>query len=1176
MYSFLSVLLAGFTILSSLLIGPSLGGNGAGGESGGAVGDGSAIEAVLPTEQSTDGIVFLEGANGTYTVRGYEGEASEVVIPEYYNGKQVTRIKSGAFKGNKSITSVTLPDSITEISSSAFNGCINLKSIKLGSHVTKIGAAAFLNCLSLESIDLPASVAKIGVSAFMANISLENINIPAGVDFVGANAFTSCPELTIWCEAESAGKVWSPYWNSDPRPVSWAGAEPELPEIDEPGIDTPPEDFPTLNPEFIGAFEPEAIGPAMYPTIKCARDAVLFVAYTAPVSNNALYVQGVNNIKFLGEEYFGEFYIYVYEIDTTNLPTGIPIMATAQHTDENFETVNNYFGLTVVESSDYPGGDYPGGEGGEEKPDEPYMDPYFVGLYDADNGSLIADWIFTYPGKSMKIYMLFANAYPEYAYLDYNGMPTSYEVVEGYADGEVYVDGERYYAMAFDVEPIYEEGEYAPIFGFINGDNEEYQSYRFTVDDGMDAPGGEMPEFIGAFEPEAIGPMWDATIKYAYDARLFVAFTSPVSNLTLSSWEGGYWTPIEDYSTGEFHIYVFELNTTLMPTDTPIDIMVQHGTSGFDIMTHSFTLTVVSGGDYPGGDYPGGEGGEEEGIRWPNVLGTSVLGQMEWGDIAHIPAGEGAVVDIYFGFEFDVLRVIGQGDFYGTDLNFSVRNEKEYFIVSVDCFACEYAYKIGVEYALANGEMGYAYIGVEPSVDFEGGEGGENYPDVPEISEMPEFLGAYTDLDSSNVYDRIELDFGTSAATVYFKFSKEVVPGYVSAPMLNAAVMFADYDAEGNFVVAISVNPHMPCEDFLYFEYTFSEYMIQGSQGINVFVKAPELPKFLGITYDGSYGYTDTISVVQGEIPRVTFVFDGEVYAYDLVEEIGVTVAYSPECYYDGVYYYVTFMIDTGTANRFSEGTNTLTLRYSSMYGDESGEAVMTLNLTVARLIKVLNRDTGEDVTYENSNGYHAYAKGGKLNLIFVYNVLPSEVRFYNSMGINPDEYVCGAVYEYDESLGGYPVYFELSGLRSDKCSVTMRDTYENTFPGEDDCHNAFIIEADMTDGKEPNLLGVSYDGYTISGYELVLERFFYGDVYIIMEGLGDRSYIDVDLYADGKYEVSWGGSVSYNSELGAYVVTSAAFAEYPMNSSGYGPYTYEARVYINAVDYFSFSVTVL
>lgn len=69
------------------------------------------------------------GALVGYEVTGYNGTATEAVIPSTHEGEDVVRIADGAFKGNTSVTSVTIPVTVIEINGEAFSGCTALTEV---------------------------------------------------------------------------------------------------------------------------------------------------------------------------------------------------------------------------------------------------------------------------------------------------------------------------------------------------------------------------------------------------------------------------------------------------------------------------------------------------------------------------------------------------------------------------------------------------------------------------------------------------------------------------------------------------------------------------------------------------------------------------------------------------------------------------------------------------------------------------------------------------------------------------------------------------------------------------------------------------------------------------------------------------------------------------------------
>ena len=75
----------------------------------------------------------------------------------------------------KTITTITISNTITKIHDRAFYGCINLTEIIGLENVTEIGICAFEICTSLEKIILP-NCKKIGNAAFRYCTNLKTIN----------------------------------------------------------------------------------------------------------------------------------------------------------------------------------------------------------------------------------------------------------------------------------------------------------------------------------------------------------------------------------------------------------------------------------------------------------------------------------------------------------------------------------------------------------------------------------------------------------------------------------------------------------------------------------------------------------------------------------------------------------------------------------------------------------------------------------------------------------------------------------------------------------------------------------------------------------------------------------------------------------------------------------------
>lgn len=101
----------------------------------------------------------------------YEGTDSVVVIPD-----GVEKIGEKAFYGNKTITEVSMPDSVLSIEKDAFEECIKLKIVKFSGKLERIESSAFRKCKALTEAVLPETLSYIGYSAFAGCAKLKVIS----------------------------------------------------------------------------------------------------------------------------------------------------------------------------------------------------------------------------------------------------------------------------------------------------------------------------------------------------------------------------------------------------------------------------------------------------------------------------------------------------------------------------------------------------------------------------------------------------------------------------------------------------------------------------------------------------------------------------------------------------------------------------------------------------------------------------------------------------------------------------------------------------------------------------------------------------------------------------------------------------------------------------------------
>lgn len=116
---------------------------------------------------------FKKREDGSLIITGYKGDRIEIAVPPKIGKSVVTAIADEVFtpyhggvikKTNgwflRTITAVTLPESIVEIGAEAFCYCAALKEVNIPRSVTKIGERAFSNCEKLTVIVTPGSYAE--------------------------------------------------------------------------------------------------------------------------------------------------------------------------------------------------------------------------------------------------------------------------------------------------------------------------------------------------------------------------------------------------------------------------------------------------------------------------------------------------------------------------------------------------------------------------------------------------------------------------------------------------------------------------------------------------------------------------------------------------------------------------------------------------------------------------------------------------------------------------------------------------------------------------------------------------------------------------------------------------------------------------------------------------------
>ena len=170
------------------------------------------------TTSEYPGIVFINDYDDNFSVSGYTGDDSVLVVPETVYKKNVTRFDEKALWRNSVVESVIMNDIMTKVKQRAFYGCENLSyvyyskkleiiddsafsynssicSAFLGNTVIRqLGSNAYLNCENLKYVSLPDSLETINGAAF-EKTALRKIVLPGKTKILGARSFAHNKKL---------------------------------------------------------------------------------------------------------------------------------------------------------------------------------------------------------------------------------------------------------------------------------------------------------------------------------------------------------------------------------------------------------------------------------------------------------------------------------------------------------------------------------------------------------------------------------------------------------------------------------------------------------------------------------------------------------------------------------------------------------------------------------------------------------------------------------------------------------------------------------------------------------------------------------------------------------------------------------------------------------------------
>ena len=190
-------------------------------------------ESVEDPNDSAKNFEFVLLSDETYGIKKLlNTTATDLTIPEHYNGKAVTRIMKSAFSGASNLITLTIKDNIKEIEKGALAGCSSLKNITLpfigtkqssneplgfifgtdfysGSQKAEQNYEISNGLVKYDNFYIPSNLEKVTVTsgkihmyAFMNCRMIEEVVLEDGVTTIESGAFFFCDAL----ETVSMGK----------------------------------------------------------------------------------------------------------------------------------------------------------------------------------------------------------------------------------------------------------------------------------------------------------------------------------------------------------------------------------------------------------------------------------------------------------------------------------------------------------------------------------------------------------------------------------------------------------------------------------------------------------------------------------------------------------------------------------------------------------------------------------------------------------------------------------------------------------------------------------------------------------------------------------------------------------------------------------------------------------
>ena len=152
-------------------------------------------------------VLYFPSDKGNEAYCGVSKISGRLVIPDFYQGEPVTKIKDFGFGSRtgpsssgqlrmSEITGIRFPRGLKEIGEAAFCDCSYLTELDFPDGLESIGSSAFAYCTRLKDLVFPDSITKVGEYAFEMCSGLKSVELSKHLTELSSGVFFGCEKLT--------------------------------------------------------------------------------------------------------------------------------------------------------------------------------------------------------------------------------------------------------------------------------------------------------------------------------------------------------------------------------------------------------------------------------------------------------------------------------------------------------------------------------------------------------------------------------------------------------------------------------------------------------------------------------------------------------------------------------------------------------------------------------------------------------------------------------------------------------------------------------------------------------------------------------------------------------------------------------------------------------------------